>query len=147
LPLYGLESKDALHHFDFIGFTMQYELSYTNVLNMLDLGGVPVLACDRKEEDPIVVIGGPCVYNSEPLADFVDIVSLGEGEESLCELMEAYRDAKAQGLSRKEFLRKVADIPGFYVPSFYEVTYKEDHTIDAITPLDGVPATITKRII
>ncbi len=147
LPLYALESKDALHHFDFIGFTMQYELSYTNVLNMLDLGGVELLAQNRKEEDPIVVIGGPCAYNSEPLADFVDIVSLGEGEEALCELMTVYRQAKKQGLSRKQFLRKVADLDGFYVPCFYDVTYKDDHTIEAITPLDGVPATITKRII
>ena len=147
LPLYALESKDALHHFDFIGFTMQYELSYTNVLNMLDLGGVELLAKNRKEDDPIVVIGGPCAYNSEPLADFVDIVSLGEGEEALCELMTVYRQAKKQGLSRKQFLRKVAELDGFYVPCFYDVTYKEDNTIEAITPIDGVPATITKRII
>ncbi|MBR4867863.1 MAG: TIGR03960 family B12-binding radical SAM protein [Clostridia bacterium] len=147
LPLYALESKDALHHFDFIGFTMQYELSYTNVLNMLDLGGVELLAKNRKEEDPIVIIGGPCAYNSEPLADFVDIVSLGEGEEALCELMNVYREAKQKGLSRKQFLRTVADLPGFYVPMFYGVTYNEDHTIEAITPLDGVPAKITKRII
>ncbi len=147
LPLYGLESKDALVHFDFIGFTMQYELSYTNVLNMLDLGGVQLLAKDRTEGDPLVVIGGPCAYNSEPLADFVDIVNLGEGEEALCELMLAYREAKSQGLTRKEFLRRVADMPGFYVPAFYEVTYREDNTIQAITPLEGVPATITKRII
>ncbi len=147
LPLYALESKDALHHFDFIGFTMQYELSYTNVLNMLDLGGVELLAQARKENDPIVVIGGPCAYNSEPLADFVDIVSLGEGEEALCELMSAYREAKQQGLTRKQFLRKVADIDGFYVPSLYDVTYNQDNTIAAIAPLDGAPAKITKRII
>ncbi len=147
LPLYALESKDALHHFDFIGFTMQYELSYTNVLNMLDLGGVELLAQNRGEDDPFVVIGGPCAYNSEPLADFVDIVSLGEGEEALCELMVLYRESKQQGLTRKQFLRRVADLDGFYVPCFYEVTYKEDNTIEAIIPLDGVPATITKRII
>ena len=147
LPLYALESKDALHHFDFIGFTMQYELSYTNVLNMLDLGGVELLAQNRGEDDPFVIIGGPCAYNSEPLADFVDIVSLGEGEEALCELMVLYRESKQQGLTRKQFLRRVADLDGFYVPCFYEVTYKADNTIEAITPLDGVPATIRKRII
>ena len=147
LPLYALESKDALHHFDFIGFTMQYELSYTNVLNMLDLGGVELLAQNRGEDDPFVIIGGPCAYNSEPLADFVDIVSLGEGEEALCELMVLYRESKQQGLTRKQFLRRVADLDGFYVPCFYEVTYKADNTIQAVTPLDGVPATIRKRII
>ncbi len=148
LPLYGLESKDPLCQFDFIGFTLQYELSYTNVLNMLDLGGVPVLAKDRGEDHPLVVVGGPCSYNSEPLADFVDIVSLGEGEESLPELMEAYRAAKREGLSRKAFLRRVAEMPGFYVPCFYEVTYREDdRTIKAITPLGGVPAKVTKRIV
>ncbi len=147
LPLYALESKDALHHFDFIGFTMQYELSYTNVLNMLDLGGVELFAQNRGEDDPFVIIGGPCAYNSEPLADFVDIVSLGEGEEALCELMVLYRESKQQGLTRKQFLRRVADLDGFYVPCFYEVTYKADNTIEAIIPLDGVPATIRKRII
>lgn len=147
IPLYALESKDPLSKFDFVGFTLQYELCYTNVLNMLDLGGVPVLAAERGENDPIVIAGGPCTYNSEPLADFIDIVSLGEGEVALCELMEAYRQGKKQGLTRREFLRKVADMPGFYVPSFYEVTYHEDKTIKAITPTEGVPATITKRII
>ncbi len=147
IPLYGLESKDPLSAFDFIGFTLQYELSYTNVLNMLDLGGIPVLAKDRDETHPLVVVGGPCAYNSEPLADFVDIVSLGEGEESLPELVEAYRQAKKDGVSRKEFLRRVADMEGFYVPAFYDVTYGQDGTIDAITPLDGVPATVKKRIV
>ncbi len=147
IPLYGLESKDPLTDFDFIGFTLQYELSYTNILNMLDLGGVPVLAKDRTENHPLVVVGGPCAYNSEPLCDFVDIVSLGEGENALPELMEAYRDAKKQGLSKAEFLKQVANIEGFYVPSLYEVTYKEDNTIEAITPAEGVPATVTKRIV
>lgn len=145
--LYGLESKDPLTDFDFIGFTLQYELSYTNILNMLDLGGVPVLAKDRTENHPLVVVGGPCSYNSEPLCDFVDIVSLGEGEQALPELMEAYREAKKQGLSKAEFLKTVANMEGFYVPSFYEVTYNEDNTIKAITPADGVPATVTKRIV
>lgn len=147
IPLYGLESKDPLTDFDFIGFTLQYELSYTNILNMLDLGGVPVLAKDRTENHPLVVVGGPCAYNSEPLCDFVDIVSLGEGENALPELMEAYRDAKKQGLSKAEFLKQVANMEGFYVPSLYEVTYKEDNTIEAITPAEGVPATVTKRIV
>ncbi len=147
VPLYALESKDPLTDFDFIGFTLQYELCYTNVLNMLDLAGVPLLAADRGEDDPLVVAGGPCTYNSEPMADFFDIILLGEGEESICEMMEEYRKARAAGWSRRDFLRHMADLPGFYVPRFYRVTYRDDdNTVAAIEPLDGVPATIRKRI-
>ncbi len=147
IPLYGLESGDAISEFDFIGFTMQYELSYTNVLNMLELGGVRLLAAERANDDPIVVCGGPCVCNPEPLADFVDIFSLGEGEEVSIEMFDLYRKCKAEGFDRKKFLRLAADIPGLYIPSLYDVSYGEDGTIAAFTPRDGAPATIRKRIV
>jgi len=147
IPLFALESRDAISDFDFVGFTMQYELSYTNVVNMLDLGNIPVFAKDRDESHPLVIIGGPCVCNPEPICDFVDIVSLGEGEEALPELMELYAECKSQGYVKKDFLKKVAQLDGFYVPSLYEVTYKEDNTIEAITPLENAPKKITKRVI
>lgn len=148
LPLFALESRDPLCDFDIIGFTMQYELSYTNVLNMLDLANVPIFSKDRSNQQPIVVMGGPCTYNPEPLADFADIISLGEGEEALCELCELYGKHKKSGFDRKKFLFAVAtELEGFYVPSLYTVTYKSDGTIDAITPDMGVPAKITKRIV
>ena len=148
LPLFALESRDPLCDFDIIGFTMQYELSYTNVLNMLDLANVPIFSKDRSNQQPIVVMGGPCTYNPEPLADFADIISLGEGEEALCELCELYGKHKKSGFDRKKFLFAVAtELEGFYVPSLYTVTYKSDGTIAAITPDKGVPAKITKRIV
>jgi len=147
IPLYGLESGDAINEFDFVGFTMQYELSYTNVLNMLELGGIRLLAADRANDDPIVVCGGPCVCNPEPLADFVDIFSLGEGEEVSIEMFDLYRKCKAEGFDRKKFLRLAADIPGLYIPSLYDVSYNEDGTIASFTPRDGAPATIRKRIV
>lgn len=148
LPLFALESRDPLCDFDIIGFTMQYELSYTNVLNMLDLAKVPIFSKDRSNQHPIVVLGGPCTYNPEPLADFADIISLGEGEEALCELCELYGKHKKAGFDRKKFLFAVAtQLEGFYVPSLYTVTYKADGTIAAITPDKGVPAKITKRIV
>ena len=126
---------------------MQYELSYTNVVNMLDLGNIPVFAKDRDESHPLVIIGGPCVCNPEPICDFVDIVSLGEGEEALPELMELYAKCKKEGYNKAEFLKKAAQLDGFYVPSLYEITYKEDNTIEAITPTNNAPAKITKRVI
>ena len=147
LPLYALESLDPVGEFDIIGFTLQYELSFTNVLNMLDLAGVPVRAADRDELAPLVVAGGPCACNPEPLADFVDLFMLGDGEEVILELCDLYKQAKAQGLSKQAFLRKACQIPGVYVPSLYDVSYKEDGTIRAVTPMDGAPATVTKRII
>lgn len=147
LPLFALESRDAISDFDFIGFTMQYELSYTNILNMLDLGNIPVYAKDRDEGYPLVVIGGPCVCNPEPICDFVDIVSLGEGEEALCELMTLYSECKKSGYNKRDFLKSVSKLDGFYVPSLYNVTYKEDNTIKEILPLDDAPKTITKRVI
>lgn len=147
IPLFALESRDPISEFDFVGFTMQYELSYTNVVNMLDLGNIPVFAKDRDESHPIVIIGGPCVCNPEPICDFVDIVSLGEGEEALPELMELYAKCKKEGYNKAEFLKKAAQLDGFYVPSLYEITYKEDNTIEAITPTNNAPAKITKRVI
>ena len=147
IPLYALESRDPIRDFDFIGFTMQYELSYTNVLYMLDLAGVPLAAAERGEGDPLVIMGGPCVCNPEPLADFADLISLGEGEEVLPEVMNLYRACRAEGVSRREFLRRCAHIPGMFVPAFYEVSYHDDGTLAAVTPTEGVPPTVQKRII
>lgn len=148
IPLYALESFDPVKDFDFIGFTLQYELSYTNILNMLDLAGVPVLAKDRGENlAPIVVAGGPCVCNPEPLADFFDIFILGEGEEVNLELMDVYNDMKKKNASRSEFLEKAVQIEGIYVPSLYEIEYNEDNTIKSVSPLKNAPPKIKKRII
>lgn len=148
IPLYALESLDPIRDFDFIGFTMQYELSYTNVLNMLDLAGIPVFAKDRTEElTQIVVAGGPCVCNPEPLADFFDLFILGEGEEVNLELMDLYFKMKKQGASRLDFLHKAAQIEGIYVPRFYKFSYKDDGTILKVEATDGAPAVVRKRII
>lgn len=148
IPLYALESLDPIRDFDFIGFTMQYELSYTNVLNMLDLAGIPVFAKDRTEElTQIVVAGGPCVCNPEPLADFFDLFILGEGEEVNLELMDLYFEMKKQGASRLDFLHKAAQIEGIYVPIFYKFSYKDDGTILKVEATDGAPAVVRKRII
>lgn len=147
IPLYGLESFDPLSDFDIIGFTLQYELSFTNVLNMLDLGGIPVYAKDRHDLKNLVVAGGPCVCNPEPLADFIDLCMPGEGEEVIVELTDLYHQAKKEGLSKEEFLLKAAQIEGIYVPSLYDVSYLPDGRIEKITPKKGAPATVKKRII
>lgn len=147
LPLYGLESFDPLHKFDIIGFTLQYELSFTNILNMLDLGGVPVLASERHGLENLVVAGGPCAYNPEPLCDFVDLFMIGDGEEVILDLCNAYQSAKERGLSKQDFLVEVAQIQGIYVPSLYEVAYNADGTIAAYIPTCGAPAVVTKRIV
>ncbi|MBQ3915834.1 MAG: TIGR03960 family B12-binding radical SAM protein, partial [Ruminococcus sp.] len=148
IPLYALESLDPIRDFDFIGFTMQYELSYSTVLNMLDLAGIPIFAKDRTNElTQIVVAGGPCVCNPEPLADFFDLFILGEGEEVNLELMDLYWEMKQQGADRISFLRRAAQIGGVYVPQFYEFSYKEDGTIAKVTPKEGAPAVVKKRII
>lgn len=147
IPLYGLESKDSLKEFDFIGFTLQYEMSYTNILNMLNLAGVPVRASQRKEEDPIVICGGPCSYNPEPLYDIADIFQIGEGEEVIHEILDLYKIYKGKG-QKKEFLREVAKIKGIYVPSLYGVIYNEDGTIREFAPKhEDVPAKVKKRLI
>lgn len=147
LLLYGLESGDPIADFDFIGFSLGYEMAYTNVLNMLDLAGLPLRADQRPDLTPIVVAGGTSMYNPEPLAPFVDIVSLGEGEDVTVEMIQLYRRAKAEGWTKDAFLRQAAQIPGLYIPSLYDVTYHDDGTIAAITPRDGAPATVTKRIV
>ena len=147
LPLYALESGDPVKDFDLIGFTLQYELSYTNVLNMLDLAGLPVRAKDRTSLTPIVVGGDPCACNPEPLAEFFDIFSLGEGEEVSNELFDLLKECKKEGTSKQEFLRRAAKIEGIYVPSLYDVSYHEDGTIKAITPKETAPEKVKKRII
>lgn len=148
IPLYALESLDPIKDFDFIGFTMQYELSYTNVLNMLDLAGIPIYARDRTDElTQIVVAGGPCVCNPEPLADFFDLFILGEGEEVNLELMDLYNEMKKQGAGRKEFLRKACQIEGIYVPEFYRFSYKPDGTVEKVETTDNASAVVKKRII
>ncbi len=148
VPLYALESGDSLRRFDFCAFTMQYEMCYTNVLYMLSLAGIPFYASERGEEWPILLCGGPCTYNPEPFADFFDIMSIGEGEEALPELMNLYEKCKKEGKSKEEFLRLASHLNGFYVPSLYEVKYGEDGTIASFEPrFDDVPKKITKRIV
>ena len=136
IPLRTLETEKTLAECDIVGFTLQYELSYTNILNMLELGGVPVLAAERGEEDPFVIVGGPCVYNPEPLADFFDFAIIGEGEEVMIELMDSYKAWKKAGKvgGRKGFLNEVVKIKGIYVPSFYEAIYNEDNTVKEVKP-------------
>ena len=147
LPLYGLESGDSIADFDLIGFSLGYEMAYTNVLNMLDLAGLPVRAEERHALSPIIVAGGTCAFNPEPLAPFVDIFSLGEGEDVSVELLELYRKAKGEGWEKEEFLQAAAQIPGLYVPSLYDISYHADGTVAAITPRDGAPEVVTKRIV
>ena len=145
IPLYGLESGEPIKDFDLIGFTMQYELSYTNVLNMLDLAGLPVRSEDRKDLAPIVIAGGTCVCNAEPMADFFDITLPGDGEEVTNELIDLLKEYKKKGASKKEFLTAAAQIPGVYVPSLYEVEYNEDNTVKSVTPTCGAPEKVVKR--
>ncbi|MDO5594370.1 MAG: TIGR03960 family B12-binding radical SAM protein [Eubacteriales bacterium] len=147
IPLYALESGDSLKNFDFVGFSLGYEMAYTNVLNMLDLAHIPLHSDQRGEDDPIIVAGGTCVYNGEPLADFIDIFSLGEGEDVTLEMIDLYRKGKQAGWSRAEFLQNAAQVPGLYVPSLYEISYHQDGTIQAITPTHGAPEHIRKRIV
>lgn len=147
IPLYALESLDPIKDFDFIGFTIQYELCYTTILEMLDLAGVPVLASERTSLTPIVMGGGPCVCNAEPLADFFDLFAIGEGEEMNLELMRLMEECKKNGATKAEFLEKAAQIEGIYVPSLYDVEYNEDGTVKSITAKNGAPAQVKKRVI
>ena len=149
LPLYTMESKDPLTDFDAVGFTLQYELSYTNILAMLDLAGIPFYSKDRDGSWPLIVAGGPCACNAEPIADFFDVIQLGEGENQLPGICAEIEKAKKEGgVSKKELLLRIAKIPGVYIPAFYDVTYQEDGRIEAITPNEpGIPAKITKAII
>ena len=149
LPLYTMESKDPLTAFDAVGFTLQYELSYTNILAMLDLAGIPFYSKDRDESWPLIVAGGPCACNSEPIADFFDVVQLGEGENQLPGICAEIEKAKKEGgVSKKELLLRIARIPGVYIPAFYDIEYYEDGRVQSITPNEpGIPAVITKAII
>ena len=147
LPLYALESHDPVADFDMIAFSVGYEMSYTNILTMLDLAGIPLRAAERRGLHNIVFAGGACTYNPEPLTEFIDFFSLGEGEESTVEIVNCWRDAKKRGLSKEEFLWEVGKIPGVYVPSHYEHRYNDDGTLAAIVPLPGAPAKVTKRIV
>ncbi|MBS4803738.1 MAG: TIGR03960 family B12-binding radical SAM protein [Clostridium sp.] len=147
IPLMSLETKDPLTEFDILGFTLQYEMSYTNILNMLDMAGITYRASERGEDEPIIMAGGPCAYNPEPLYDIVDFFEIGEGEEIMNDVLDVYRKYKGQG-KKKEFLREISRIEGVYVPSLYDVTYNEDGTIKEFKPkFDDVPAKVKKRII
>ena len=146
IPLYALESRDSIRDFDFVGFTLQYELSYTNVLSMLDLGGIPLKSADRDDTYPIIVAGGPCTCNAEPLADFIDIFFLGEGEKVDLEVIDLYKKNKKNGGSKQDFLRAAAQIKGVYVPAFYEFSYNDDGTVKELVAKCDAPLTIEKRI-
>ena len=148
IPLYCLESKDPLTDFDIVGFSLEYELCYTNVLAMLRLSGIPLRAADRDERWPLIIAGGPCVCNAEPMADFFDVMQLGEGEQMLQDICAAVEQGKKQGWDKEQLLLELAKLPGVYVPSFYDVTYKEDGRIEAVTPnRPGVPPRVTKAIV
>ena len=147
IPLYALETKDPINEFNFLAFTLQYEMSYTNILNMLNMGGIPLRASERTEKDPLVIAGGPCAYNPEPLDDIVDIFQLGEGEEGLNDLLDLYQKHK-DNFNKEAYLREASHIPSVYIPSLYDVTYNEDGTIKEFIPkYDDVPKKVKKRII
>ena len=148
IKLWAHESGDPVSDFDIVGFTLQYELCYTNVLNMLELSGIPLFSSERGEDDPIIVGGGPCAYNAEPIADYFDVFSIGEGEDALVEMTRLYISMKESGeYTRKEYLHRLARIPGFYVPSLYTVEYNSDGTVKSYTPVyDDIPVRVLKRI-
>ena len=148
IPLFALESQEPIKDFDFLGITIQYEMCYTNILQVLDLAGIPLLAKQRGEDVPIVIGGGPCAYNPEPIADFFDLFYIGEGETQYRNLLDLYQENKKNGKSRRDFLLKAAKLPGMYVPAFYEPSYHEDGTIAAFTPLvEGIPSKIEKELV
>ena len=147
IPLFGLESQEPIKDFDFLGITIQYEMCYTNILQVLDLAQIPLLAKDRTEEHPIVMGGGPCTYNPEPIAEFFDFFYIGEGETQYDAILDMYKEMKKNGASRAEILHAIAKIEGMYVPALYDVTYKEDGTIDQFIPkYDDIPATIKRQV-
>jgi radical SAM family uncharacterized protein len=148
IPLFALESQDPIRDLEVLGITIQDEMCYTNILQVLDLSGIPLLARERGEEDPIVIGGGPCTYNPEPLADFFDIFYIGEGETRYRELVELYMRCREEHWDRRKFLQRAAKIPGLYVPAFYQVTYQEDGTIAAFLPIEeGIPAMVRKEMV
>ena len=148
IPLFALESQDPVKDFDFLGITIQYEMCYTNILQILDLSGIPLHAEDRSENDPIVIGGGPCTYNPEPMAAFFDLFYIGEGETVYPALFDLYRKKKAGKIDRRGFLRRAAEIDGIYVPSLYQAAYHEDQTLASFTPVDpSVPEKVHKQIV
>ena len=147
IPLFGLESGDPITNFDIVAFSVGYEMAFTAILNMLDLAGISLRSAQRDGLTPLVIAGGTAMYNAEPIADFIDLISLGEGEDITVELVELHRRARREGWSKAEFLRAAARLDGIYVPSLYEITYNDDGTVQAITPHDGAPAVVTKRIV
>ena len=148
LPLYTLENKEEVRNFDFLGFTLQYEMSYTNILNILDLSNIPLLSKDRNDFDPIIIAGGPCAYNPEPIAEFIDFFVIGEGEEITLEILKIYKQQKEKQWNREKFLKEVAKLEGIYVPRFYDILYNDDGTIKQMNTLDDmVPKIIKKRMI
>ena len=147
IPLFALESGDPITNFDIVAFSVGYEMAFPAILNMLDLAGIPMRAADRKDLTPLVIAGGTAMYNAEPIADFVDLVSLGEGEDLTEEIVELHRKARREGWSKDAFLQAAAKLDGVYVPSLYEVSYCDDGTVDQIVPRDGAPAKVTKRIV
>lgn len=147
IPLFALESGDYIKNFDLIGFTLQYELSYTNILNMLDLAGVPLYSKDRTELSPLVCVGGPCACNPEPIADFCDLVFLGDGEESTNQVLDLLKECKHAGKSKQYFLSKAKDIRGVYVPSFYVDSYNNDGTLKELKPINGAPEKVKKAVV
>jgi radical SAM family uncharacterized protein len=148
IPLFGLESQEPIKNFDFIGMTLQFEMCYTNILQILDLAQIPLLAKDRGEEDPIVLGGGPCTYNTEPIADFFDLFYIGEGETQYDDFLDLYKSLKNSGRTRSEFLHEAAKIEGIYVPSLYKVSYKDDGTIKDFKPIyDDIPTKIKKQVV
>lgn len=148
IPLFALESQEPVKNFDFLGITIQYEMCYTNILQVLDLSGIPLLSADRGEDDPIVMGGGSCTYNPEPFCDFFDMFYIGEGETQYRNLLDLYKECKAAGESRKDFLKKAACIPGIYVPSLYDVVYNEDGTIQKrVSLVEGIPEVICKELV
>ena len=148
IPLFALESQEPVRSFDFLGITIQYEMCYTNILQILDLSGITLHAADRGEDEPIVIGGGPCTYNPEPIAEFFDLFYIGEGEVAYDELFNLYREKKSTGMSRRDFLLRASRIEGIYVPQFYSATYKEDGTLASFGPtVEGVPAKVRKRIV
>ena len=147
MPLFALESGDPITDYDIVAFSVGYEMAFPAILNMLDLAHIPLHAADRTGLTPLVIAGGTAMYNAEPLADFIDLVSLGEGEDVTVELVELHRRARREGWSKADFLRAAARLDGIYVPSLYDVTYHDDGTVASITPRDGAPAVVTKRIV
>ena len=147
MPLFALESGDPITNFDIVAFSVGYEMAFTAILNMLDLAKIPLRSAQRDGLTPLVIAGGTAMYNAEPIADFIDLVSLGEGEDITVELVELHRRARREGWSKAEFLRTAAQLDGIYVPSLYDISYHDDGTVSAITPRDGAPAVVTKRIV